>query len=72
MYVALREGDGNTILIQRIVNQLLGSVNVANAFGHQHLLLHSNGDRAVVHLLQGDADAALRIHDVAPKGILVL
>ena len=70
VYIALREGDGDAVVVQGVVDQLLGTVDVTDTLHHQHLLLHGDGDRAVVHVLQRDGDAAFRIYDVAPERVL--
>lgn len=72
MHVALREWNGNTVLVQSVVDKFFGSVDIPNSLRHQHLLLHGNGNRAVVHVIQGNGDATLRIHDVAAKRVLAL
>ena len=72
MHIALREWDFDAVLVQSVVYYLFGTVDITYAFGHQYLLLHCNGDGAVVHLLQGDADAAFRVHNVAPESIFAL
>ena len=72
MHIALRERNRDAVFVQSIVDQLFGTVNITDALRHKHLLLHGKGDRTVVHLLQRDGDAALRVHNVATKGVLVL
>ena len=72
MHIALREGNRNPILVQSVVDQFFCTVYVTHTLGHKHLLLHGYGNRAVVHLLQGNADAALRVHDLTTESVLVL
>ena len=59
VHITLREWNGNAILIQSVVDKLFGSVDIADTLRHQHLLLHSDGDCTVVHVIQGNGDATL-------------
>ena len=47
MHITLREGDGNAVIIQSIVYQFFGTVDITNTLRHKHTLLHGDGDRAV-------------------------
>ena len=69
MYIALREGDGDAVLVQDLVNKFLATVNIADALGHQYILLHGNLYRTVTEIAEADVDAMFGFHHVAALGV---
>ena len=68
--VALWEWDGDAIGVQCVVNHFLGAVGVSDALRRKDELLHTDFDAAVAKLAEYHINAFLRLHHIAPVGIL--
>ena len=68
--VALREGDGDSCGGEGIINYLLRTVNIADAFSYQHVLFYIDVHSAVAHVADNHIDAVVGVHNLASVQLL--
>ena len=66
MYIALRESNCNTRIVQSLIDDFLATLYEFNSFRNQHVLFHGYIHGTVTHVFQNDDNAPLRIYDVTP------
>ena len=65
MHVALRERDFDSVLAERLVDQLFGARYETVALFHKYVLFECDVHAAFAEIVEGHGDAALRVDDVA-------
>ena len=71
MHIALRERDGDVVLLQNLVNEFLALVHIFNLLRNKYILPHGHVHGTVSKVVEADVETVIGLYDFAAIGIFL-